>query len=328
MLLAGDVGGTKTNLAIYQSKDALHTPLLEAKLPSAQYSSLSELVKDFLAHVKFPIERAVFGVAGPVIDGKAKTTNLPWEMDEQELQRDLNIRSVRLLNDLVALATAVPLLEPADLHALNTGQYVEHAPRAVIAPGTGLGEAFLLWDSDHYHIFASEGGHADFAPTNSFEVGLLVYMLERLQHVSYEHVCSGIGLPNIYAYLKESAMFDEPSWLGEQLEHAQDHTPVIVNAALKQENPEPTCVATVHTFAAILGAEAGNMALKLLTTGGVYIGGGIPPRILPLLDSDHFRQAFKNKGRFAPLLAEIPVYVILNPKVALIGAAAHGFDLD
>lgn len=327
ILLAGDVGGTKTNLAVFASKDKLRTPLLEAKLPSARYPSLTALVKDFLSNVKTPIDRAVFGVAGPVANGRTKITNLPWIMQEMQLQEELDIPVIHLLNDLEAMANAIPLLEPTDLYAINPGSPVPHAPMAVIAPGTGLGEAFLTWNRTSYRTYPSEGGHADFAPRTPFEIGLLVYMLGRLQHVSYEHICSGIGLPNIYSYLKESGTFEEPAWLAEQLVKTEDHTPIIINAALSEHDPSGICVATLKTFASILGAEAGNMALKVLATGGVYLGGGISPRILPFLEHGEFIKAFKNKGRFSDLLASIPVQVILNPKVGLIGAAAYGFDL-
>ena len=326
ILLAGDVGGTKTNLAVFASKDKLRTPLLEAKLPSAHYPSLTALVKDFLSNVKTPIDCAVFGVAGPVTNGRTKITNLPWIIQEMQLQEELDIPVIHLLNDLEAMANAIPLLEPTDLYTINPGSPVLHAPIAVIAPGTGLGEAFLTWDGTSYRTYPSEGGHADFAPRTPFEIGLMVYMQGRLQHVSYEHICSGIGLPNVYSYLKECGTFDEPAWLAAPLEKTEDHTPIIINAALNEHDPSGICVATLKTFASILGAEAGNMALKVLATGGVYLGGGLSPRILPFLESGEFIRAFKNKGRFSDLLASIPVQVILNPKVGLIGTAAYGFD--
>lgn len=329
MLLAGDIGGTKTHLAIFASKDELRTPLLEAKLPSAHYPSLEALVRDFLANSRLPLDRAVFGVAGLVVNGRARITNLPWVMEECQLHEELNIPHVHLINDLQALATSVPLLDPSDLHILNAGQPIEQGPIAVVAPGTGLGEAFLTWDGTHYRTYPSEGGHADFAPTNSFEVGLLVYMLEHFKHVSYEHVCSGIGLPNIYTYLKVSGTFEEPAWLTDQLAQTNDHPPIIVNAALGTLNdhePVDLCVETLKTFVSILGAEAGNMALKVLATGGIYLGGGIPPRVLTFLQQEEFMRSFCNKGRFSNLLASIPVRVILNARSGLIGAAVYGFD--
>lgn len=327
MLLAGDVGGTKTHLALFATKDNLHHPLLEAKLPSVDYPGLGDLLRDFLSKVKSPIQRAVFGVAGPVVEGKARITNLPWIMEEGLLQQEMNIAKIHLINDLKALANSIPLLTPADLYTLNAGQPVQEAPIAVVAPGTGLGEAFLTWDSGRYHTYPSEGGHADFAPMNAFEVGLLVSMMKRLQHVSYEHVCSGIGLPNIYAYLKETEIFEEPAWLTEQLAAVSDRTPIIINAALSEREGAAICAATLNAFVRILGAEAGNMALKVMATGGVYIGGGIPPRILSFLQKSEFLAAFRNKGRFSALLANIPVQIIMNARAGLIGAAAYGFDM-
>jgi glucokinase len=335
MLLAGDIGGTKTNLALFESKEDLHSPLHEAKFPSADYETLAALVHEFLSQRALNdiiIERAVFGVAGPVVAGKAKATNLPWHIEESQLQQALNIPSVSLLNDLAAMATAIPLLTRRDLFTLNEGKPARHGTLAIVAPGTGLGEAMLTWDGEHYRVHPSEGGHADFAPTNSFEIGLLVYLLEHMPHVSYELVCSGIGLPNIYAYLRDSALFHEPTWLANQLANAKDQTPIIVDAA-KGELPgqaitEPIdiCKSTLRTFVSILAAEAGNMALKALATGGVYLGGGIPPRILSFLQEEEFLQSFTNKGRFAEMLTDIPVHVVLNPNVGLIGAAAYGFD--
>jgi glucokinase len=337
MLLAGDIGGTKTNLALFATKEDLHSPLHEAKFSSANYATLAALVQDFLLQhdlINIPIRRAVFGVAGPVVEGKAKATNLPWHIEESQLQQALKIPEVTLLNDLAAMGTAIPLLTDSDIFTLNEGKPVPHGTLVIVAPGTGLGEAILTWDGGgHYLVHPSEGGHTDFAPTNAFEIGLLVHMLERWSHVSYEQVCSGLGLPNIYAYLKEAVLYSEPSWLGEMLAKAKDLTPVIVNAAKGELEGQPgtesvdICVGTVKTFVAILGAEAGNMALKALATGGVYLSGGVPPRILTFLQEGEFMRSFKNKGRFADMLADIPVHVILNPNIGLIGAAAHGFGL-
>jgi glucokinase len=336
MLLAGDIGGTKTNLAVFSPEDGPRAPLAEATLPSADYASLEALVGEFLAQVSLPVERASFGVAGPVVASRATITNLPWTIEEAQLQEALNLSSVRLLNDLNAIAHAVPFLEADDLQTLNVGQQApgrgvhgrsEAGAMAVVAPGTGLGEAFLTWDGTRYRPHPSEGGHADFAPTNPFEVGLLRYLQARFKHVSYERVCSGRGLPNIYAYLKDSGYADEPAWLTEQLAAADDPTPIIVNAALDSQRPCQLCVATLNAFVSILGAEAGNLALKVLASGGVYLGGGIPPRILPALEEERFMEAFRRKGRMSDLLARVPVHVILNPKVALLGAACHGLEL-
>ena len=328
MLLAGDIGGTKTNLAVFSPEDGPRAPLAEATFPSADYPSLEALVREFLSQVSLSVERASFGVAGPVVASRATITNLPWVMEETQLQETLNLSSVRLLNDLNAIAHAVPFLEPADRHTLNAGQQAPDGAMAIVAPGTGLGEAFLTWDGTRYRPHASEGGHADFAPTHPLEVELLRYLQGRFERVSYERVCSGRGLPNIYAYLKDSGYADEPAWLTEQLAAADDPTPIIVNTALDSQKGCELCVATLNAFVSILGAEAGNLALKVLASGGVYLGGGIPPRILPALEQQRFIEAFRRKGRMSDLLARVPVHVILNPKVALLGAACHGLELS
>jgi glucokinase len=329
MLLAGDIGGTKTNLALFSRDTATdwRNPVHEATFPSGDYPSLEALVQAYLEQQHVSVDHASFGVAGPVIDGHATVTNLSWKMDEKQLQNVLHIPSVRLLNDLEAIAYAVPYLEARDLHTINQGQPAHGGALAVIAPGTGLGEAFLTWNGSSYQSHNSEGGHADFAPTNLFELDLLRYLLEHFPHVSYERVCSGKGFPNIYAYLKERGHAVEPEWLAKELAEARDKTPVIMNAALKQDVPCDIAIDTLNIFVSVLGAEAGNMALKVLSTGGVYLGGGIPPRILSYLDSERFMQAFCNKGRFGKMLSTMPVHVILNPNVALLGAARHGFEM-
>ncbi|MFN8446766.1 MAG: glucokinase [Caldilineaceae bacterium] len=325
MLLAGDIGGTKTLLAIYTDNQQLSTPIAEASFPSAEYDSLEAIVEQFLAKQNYQIERACFGVAGPVIEGRANITNLPWRMDEQEMQRHLRIPVVRLLNDLASIATALPILQSTDLLTLNSGQTHATGSIAVIAPGTGLGEAFLTWDGQRYRAYSSEGGHTDYAPTNEWENELLHFMRTDLgyAHVSYESVCSGLGIPHLYAFVRKTQVVEEPGWFARELELSKNPTPLIINAALDQNRPCPSAVKTLETFAAILGAEAGNLALKVMATGGVYLAGGIPPRILSFLRSERFLQAFCNKGRFATLLAQMPVHVVLHPKAGLLGAAAH-----
>lgn len=327
MLLAGDIGGTKTNLALFAQDGDWREPLHEETFPSGKYPSLEALVQDYLAQQQNPpIDHASFGVAGPVIEGSATITNLPWMMEEQHLQQELNIREVSLLNDLNAIAHAVPFLDKRDLATINVGQPTPEGALAVIAPGTGLGEAYLTWNGSAYQSHTSEGGHADFAPTDAFELDLLRYLLDHFPHVSYERVCSGKGFPNIYAYLRDHGLAEEPDWLARELAQAQDKTPVIMQAALDQAAPCDIAVKTLNAFVAILGAEAGNMALKVLATGGVYLGGGIPPRIISYLSGERFMRAFTNKGRLGKLLSAVPVHVILNPKIALLGAARHGFE--
>lgn len=325
MLLAGDIGGTKTELGVFSPDAGPRAPLAEASFPSARYTDLETLVLEFLAQVNLPVDRASFGVAGPVTNGRARITNLPWVIDEARLRDALHLSSVRVLNDLNAIAHAVPQLGEADLFTLHAGEPDPGGALAVIAPGTGLGEAFLTRDGARYRPHPSEGGHVNFGPANEREVGLLRYLQPRFAHVSYERVCSGIGLPNIYAYLKDAGFADEPAGLAARLAAADDPVPVIIEAALA-DPPTDLCAGTLEMFVSILGAEAGNLTLKVLATGGVYLGGGIARRIVRALTGGRFRDAFRNKGRFRDLLDRVPLRVILNPGIALLGAAAHGLE--
>ncbi|MBI3536064.1 MAG: glucokinase [Chloroflexi bacterium] len=317
MILAGDIGGTKTALAFF-AQGAPRQPLSEKTFLSQNFSSLESIVREFLAGRTERIASASFGVAGVVLDDKAKVTNLNWIVDANSLSQTI-AAPVYLLNDLEAIARAVPHLNEKDLETLNVGESQLRAPIAVIAPGTGLGEAFLVWDGARYRAHASEGGHADFAPTNEIELELLKYLLPRLGHVSYERVCSGRGLPNLYAFLKDSGRLVEPDWLRDKLLPASDATPIIIEYAT--ENKAEICAASLELFISILGAEAGNLALKFLATSGVYLGGGIPPRIVTQLKAKNFFQSFTRKGRFSELLARIPIHIIVNHHAALFGAA-------
>jgi glucokinase len=329
MLLAGDIGGTKTVLAVFSAEAGLRAPLAEATFPSSRYGRLEAIVREFLAQVKLPVERACFGVAGPVVAGAAQVTNLPWLMSEATLMESFGWNAARLMNDLESIAYAIPILEADDIHTLNAGVPVQQGNIAVIAPGTGLGEAFMTVEQGRYRAHASEGGHASFAPSSDLEIGLLSYMRIQLGHghVSFERVCSGLGIPNIYHYLKQIGHAEEPAWLAEALAAAADPTPVIVNSALGKTQSCELTIATLMTFISILGAESGNLALKTLSTGGIYLGGGIPPRILPALEDPAFLSAFRHKGRFKGLLTQMPVHVILNPKTALLGAASYGLTV-
>jgi len=327
MLLAGDIGGTKTNIGIYSPEKGPREPLFESTFLSSQYSSLEMLVSEFLSQVSIKIDRASFGVAGPVVSGRARITNLPWVIEEDQLMGSLHLKSVLLFNDLEAIAYGVNLLEEDDLHTLNKGVPTPRGTLAVIAPGTGLGEAFLIWEGERYFSYPSEGGHADFGPNSDLEIDLLRSFQKKFGHVSYERICSGHGLPNIYDYLKESGYAEEPPWLAEQLAATSDPTPVIVKAAIDTKKSCKLCVTTLSLFISALGAEAGNLALKVMATGGVYLGGGILPRIISLLDEGTFMDCFTNKGRFSELVSRIPVHVICNPKIALMGAALYGLEM-
>lgn len=326
MLLAGDIGGTKTHLAVFVPANGPRRPLVEDTFPSSRYASLEKAAQAFLSRVDVPVKRACFGVAGPVVEGRATVTNLPWEMHDASLAEILGLERVHLLNDLESVANAIPLLGTEDLHVLNEGAPLAGGAIAVIAPGTGLGEAFLTWNGGGYDAHPSEGGHCDFAPGGALEMGLLRHLQGIYGHVSWERVCSGLGIPNIYAYLKDTDQADEPAWLADQLAGASDPTPVIVAHGLDGERRCPLCEKALQVFVSALGAEAGNLALKTLATAGVYLGGGIPPRILPILDEGGFVRRFVDKGRLGGLMERVPVYVILNPEAALLGAARYGLE--
>lgn len=321
MLLVGDIGGSKTVLAVVSKDSGPRHPLAEMTFPSAQYSSLEAVVKEFLKSSPFPVKRAVFGVAGPVVEGRSSLTNLPWSLNEHEVAKGFGLTSVRLLNDLEAIAHAVPFLEKSELHTLHEGKSVRKGNIAVVAPGTGLGEAFLTWDGARYQVHSSEGGHTDLAPRNEFEMGLLSYLMGQYSHVSYERVCSGPGIANIYEFLKQTGAAVEPSWLTERLADKEDPTPDIVNAASDRENPCELCSKTLDQFVSFVGAEAANCALKFMATQGVYLGGGIPPRIIPFFEKEIFKKSFLSKGRYTGFMERVPVHIILNTKAPLLGAA-------
>jgi len=325
MLLAGDIGGTKTDLAIYSSESGLDAPLAETEVHSADYDSLQAIAREFLTKVKLPVDRACFAVAGPVIGGSAKITNLPWAIDESTVAKELNLEHVHLMNDLEAIAFAIPNLRTNDLDTINAGAPIPGGTIGVIAPGTGLGESFLTWDGSRYIAHSSEGGHASFAPTDEKQIGLLAYMLTHFDHVSYEKVCSGLGIPHIYEYLRSSGYTSETPEAAQAIAALPDPTPAIINFGLDCARPSALCAATLDIFLSILGDEAGNLALKVLATGGVYLAGGIARHVLPALKEQRFMQAFTRKGRFAELMARIPIHVIMT-RAALAGAASYGLE--
>jgi glucokinase len=334
MLVVGDVGGTKTRLGLYQ-EGTKPIPQVEKVYVSGDYPNLETIIQAFIdgpaaslvqaSTAETGISRAVFGLPGPVNDGVVKVTNLPWTVSEQVISQTLGIPQVKLLNDLEATAYGIPFLPAADLHPINDVPPHPTSNKVVIAPGTGLGEANLIYHNGHYIASASEGGHVDFAPRNLFEIDLLRYVMEKFGHVSYERMCSGIGIPHIYNYLLKTSNRAEVPAIAEALRSTEDRTPIIMQAGLKGESA--VCQQTLSTFVSILGSEAGNKALHMMAKGGVYLGGGIPPKILPALQDGTFMAAFTDKGRFSEMLAQIPVYVILNEKTALFGAACYALGL-
>jgi glucokinase len=325
MLLAGDIGGTKTDLAIYSIEAGPDAPLAETEVHSADYGSLEAIASEFLTKVNRHVDRACFAVAGPVISGRAKITNLPWMIDESTVAKELNLEHIHLLNDLEAIAFAIPRLRPNDMHTLNAGTPIQGGAIGVIAPGTGLGESFLTWDGSRYIAHSSEGGHASYAPTDETQIGLLAYLLKRFDHVSYEQVCSGIGIPHIYEYLRSSGYASERPEVAEAIGAAHDPSPIIIKFALDSAHPSALCAATLDILVSILGDEASNLALKVLATGGIYLAGGVATHVLPALKGQRFMQSFTRKGRFAELMARLPIHVIVT-RAALIGAASYGLE--
>jgi glucokinase len=326
LILAGDVGGTKTNLALFSVHDGrLRADKLQS-FQSKRYSGLLPVVRDFLAGDSHPIDAACFGIAGPVVEGKVKTPNLPWMIDSAELSRALKLASVDLLNDLEAAAYGIFTLEDDEFFTLNEGTIRYSGNKALIAAGTGLGQAILYDDGRQFRPLATEAGHADFAPRNELEIELLRYLFGHFQHVSYERVLSGPGLSNIYRFLKENRAMDEPEWLTERLSSAEDLSAEISKAALASE--AEICVKALDLFVAVYGAEAGNLALRAKSIRGLYIGGGIAPKILGKLKDGAFMRAFVDKGRYSDFLATVPVQVILNDQAALRGAGYYAAFLS
>ncbi len=322
MILAGDVGGTKVHLALYSfSNGKLHT-VREQKFPAVEHPSLDAIVKVFLSTKdRDEIVAACFGCPGPVRAGRLKLTNLPWILDVHDLSTALGIEHIFLINDLEANGYGIPELRSESIFTLAHADTAAVGHRGLVSAGTGLGEALLIWDGLSRHVpVASEGGHCDFAPRTDRDIQLLQYLRRTLNgRVSYERVVSGLGLGNVYAFLKDEVHMDEPAWLRERIA-TEDRNAVIGECA--EDGSSELCRETMHIFSAAYGAEAGNMALKVLATGGMYIGGGIAPKILKIMQSGAFMEAFLDKGRLRPLLEAIPVRIILNDTCALLGAAA------
>ncbi|HEV8649832.1 MAG TPA: glucokinase [Actinomycetes bacterium] len=324
MLLAGDVGGTKTVLGIYAEDRGPQRPLAIKTYPSAKYPSLDAIVREFLATVHVRVDRACFDVAGPVTAGRAELTNLPWTpLSEPALAGVLELRRVRLLNDLQAIALGITELPPRDLRTLHRRKPSPGGAIAVVAPGTGLGEAFLTWEADRYVPHPSEGGHCDFAPADEREADLLRHLRRRYGHVSWELVCSGLGIPNLYDFLAGTGFAREAEPVAGRLATAPDRTRAIVEAGMDPGSGSALCAETLRMFAGILGAEAGNLALTVLARGGIYLAGGIPPAILPLLRNGPFLPRLHAKGRLTQVVAAMPVHVVTG-HAALVGAATAG----
>jgi glucokinase len=315
LILAGDIGGTKTNLALFEPES--YRVVASATFASRVHPSLEGIVEGFVASHPHRFSCAGFGVAGPVSNGKVFTTNLAWRVEAQALAKILGLTRVAVLNDLEANAYGIAGLAPEDFVVLNEGRGAE-GNAAVIAAGTGLGEAGMFWDGRRHRPFACEGGHGDFAPTSELEVQLLRHLQGRFGRVSCERILSGPGLLNVFEFLREARKASLPSWLEEQM-RTGDPSAAISRAAL--EGKDPLCDEAVELFVRIYGAEAGNWALKMFAVGGVYVGGGIGPKLVTRLQRGSFLEAFVSKGRMRPLLEAMPLRLIMNDKTALLGAA-------
>lgn len=329
MILAGDVGGTKVHLALYDFEQGVLQHVREQKFPATQYPDLQSIVREFLnsspgdqsAYQK--IVAACFGVPGPTRNNVIHLTNLPWTLDSQQLARDLNIEHLFLINDLEANGYGIAELSPAQIFSLSDGDNTQVGNQALIAAGTGLGEGFLVWNGRSHVPMASEGGHSDFGPGSDLEIELLQFLRADPAvkgHVSWERVCSGIGLRNIYTFLRDKKKIAESPPLHKRM---QEEDPNAVIAELGESGEDELCASALDMFVAIYGAEAGNLALKVLAHGGVYIGGGIAPKILKKMQDGTFMKAFCNKGRMHDLVAQMPVRIILESRAALMGAAAY-----
>jgi len=317
MILAADVGGTNTRVALFDADDVRHAAV-EVTVASRAHDSLESILRPFLTAHASSVDAVGIAAAGPVRDGCCETTNLPWVIDATLLGRDIGTDRVWLVNDLEATAHGIGSLGPEDFAVLNAGVPHPGGNAAVIAAGTGLGEAGLYWSGERYQPFASEGGHTSFSPRDARESDLLAYLRRNWSHVSWERVLSGPGLLNLYRFLRDSGGIEEPPWLANAL-GAGDPAAVISEAA--RQRRVALCEQTMDLFVSLYGAEAGNLALKLLATGGVYVAGGIAPRNIARMTDGTFMRAFVAKGRMGPLLERIPVRVIINDKTALLGAA-------
>ena len=320
MILAGDVGGTKVHLALYDFTNGKLKYTREERFPAKEYSGLEAIVKEFMGGDR--ATAACFGVPGPVRDGRLRLTNLPWTLDSRELSDSLGIQHVFLINDLEANGYGIAELSSEQIYTLAEGDPSQIGNRALIAAGTGLGEGLLIWNGRMHMPFPSEGGHADYSPRNEDEIDLLRFLKQKYQgRISWERVVSGMGMTSIYEFLRDVRGLEEPASLAEQIAEAGDPNSVITEMGLAARSE--ICEKTLDMFVSAYGAEAGNLALKVLSVGGLYIGGGIGPRILEKLKDGTFMKAFTDKGRLSQLLINMPVRVILESRAAVLGAAAY-----
>jgi glucokinase len=321
MILAGDIGATRTRLAAFETEGNRLQCVVEKTYMSQEHGGLPEILAQFIRTEGIPVHSACLGVAGPVRGGRSKISNLTWVLDARELAKQLKLNSVGLLNDLEAYAYGIDALDSKDFITLSEGSEDAEGNRAVISARTGLGVAGLYWDGFRHHPFACEGGHADFAPRNELEMELLAYLQKKVGRISYERILSGPGIRNIYEFLRDMHKAEEPAWLAEQIQAAHDVPALISKMAL--EGKAAICDQTLAIFVSVFGAETGNCALRYMTTGGIFIGGIIAAKLVSRMQDPVFMQAFLDKGRMETLLKDMPVKIILNDDCGLIGAARY-----
>jgi glucokinase len=321
MILAGEIGATKTRLAAFETEGSRLQCAVEKIYMSQEHAGLSDILAQFIRGEGIPVHSACFGAAGPVRAGRSKISNLTWIIDSRELAKQLKLNSVGLLNDLEAYAYGIDALESKDFISLGEGSEDAEGNRAVISARTGLGVAGLYWDGFRHHPFACEGGHADFAPRDDLQMELLSYLQKKYGRISCERVLSGPGIRNIYEFLRDAHKAEEPEWLREQMTAAQD-VPALI-AKLAQDGKAPICDQTMKMFVSIFGAETGNCALHYMTTGGIFIGGSIAAKNVSRMKDPAFMTAFLDKGRMESVLKDMPVKIVLNDDCGLIGAARY-----
>ena len=318
IVLAGDIGATKSNLALFKVEGGNVASLQEAQYKSQEYKNIIELTNTFIKNIPLP-DSICFGVAGPVLNGHAKLSNIMWEIDSNELSNHFGVKNVQLINDLEATAYGLAMLTEKDIAEIHKGNDAAVGNAAVIAPGTGLGEAGIYWDGNYYHPFATEGGHSDFAPRNQFDFDLYNFLQKKFGHVSWERLVCGPGIVNIYDFLRDEKKREEPEWLKEKYKNGD--AAAVISQHVKQSE---ICKETMQVFIRYLAYESANLILKLKATGGLFIGGGIAPQIVSLFENNVFYSSFCQSGRLNYLLEKVPVKIILNTKTALLGAVYYG----
>ena len=329
--LIGDVGGTKTVLAYFEGQAdefSIDNLKFQKSYHSGKYETLESIIDEYIKEFHIKVDKVVIAIAGPISKGKSVLTNLPWILEEENIRQQFRFEKVKFLNDLEASAYFIPFLEDSDVEVLQEGVPTLEKNISVVSPGTGLGEAFLTWEGTHYVSHAAEGGHTSFSPENEEQDKLLEFLRTKLgKRISFERVCSGIGVKNIFDFLLSTGLTIEPDTLKKEIESSDDIVPIVLSTGCFKPGKSTICDKTIELFASILGSECGNLALKTMGLSGIYIGGGIPPKILPYLKTtEYFLNFLHDKGRMSPLIKNIPVKVIINKNTTLLGSARYCFD--